>query len=116
MSYLHSLVTLCPASVRQDLLDLGTAYGVDAGMVVELSPTGSAPATHYGSHAWASAGFVAIVTGQVQHVPDGYTQEQVDAILGQCLFSVDKDGLTNRAHFDAVLTDQGLQHIQVELP
>lgn len=121
MSYPHSLVVICPAAVRDNLLALGDAVGVAGGMDVELSTSGSAPPTHYGSHSWAGPEFVAMMTGQAypDPLPEGVTTEQIDSILGACTVSVDpvvdEQVLAAREHFDHVLTLQGLQTITSEI-
>lgn len=113
----QSLVSICPAATRSDLLALGDAYGVAGGMSVELSATGNAPATHYGSHAWATPEFIAIVKQQVTVPVEGYTPEEVAAILSACTFSATQEpGPINRAHFDQAIAAMGLQTIQVDLP
>lgn len=113
----HSLVSICPAATRSDLLALGRAYGVEGGMSVELSATGTAPATHYGSHAWATPEFIAIVKQEATFPVEGYTPEEVAAILSACTFSDSQEpGPINRAHFEQVIGTMGLQTIQVDLP
>lgn len=117
MIFPHSMVTICPAAVRPSLLAMGQAVGVDAGMTVELSADGTAPATHYGSHAWARADFVALMTGQAlpDPMPDGVTEQDIINLLSVITVSVDPvvDGttLTKRTHFDYVASSLGVQVI-----
>ena len=123
MSYPHSLVVITTDANKQDLLDLGAAYGVDGGMSVPLSADGTDPATHWGSHSWAGPEFVAIMTKQVTVEVEGYDEAAINAILDLCIVSVDKvvdagleteRKLKNREHFDAVLADESLAIIVPE--
>ena len=118
-NYPHSLVVICPAAVRDQLIAVGQPLGVYSNMAVELSADGSAPATHYGSHAWAGVEFVAIMTGQVVPEIEGVSEAEINALLGAITVSVDpvvdEQLLTKRAHFDYVIEQLGLQVLEAEI-
>lgn len=108
----HSLVTICPASIRDDLINLGRAYGVEGGMTVELSEDGNRPATHYGSHSWATPEFIAIVKQEVTVPIEGYTSEEVSELLSACTFtSSQSPNPINSEHFNNTISSLGLQKI-----
>lgn len=121
MSYPHSMVVVCPVANRDNLEALGQAVGVDGVLSVPLSATGSEPATHYSGHGWVSPEFAALMTGQAypDPMPDGITTEQIDAILGACVVSidpvVDEQVLTKREHFDHVIAGAGLSVVEPEM-
>lgn len=112
--YPHSLVTICPDANRDALLALGEAYGVSGGLDVPLSVTGVGPVTHWGARADASAVFVAILTKQIQVPVEGYTPEQVTAVLDAADYYVDTDGKSRSAHFAAVLAMTNLRVVEPE--
>lgn len=144
MSYNRSLVVVCPAAVRDAIIALGRGVGVEAGMDVEWSLDGSAPATHYSSHSWVQDAFAALmlrqfypgdtlnradhawlpddwVDGTVLYaMPDGATRVQIDAILDQCDVSVDAvdaDGrlLSPVEHTELVASRSGLRRVEIQI-
>lgn len=115
----HSLVVICPDALRDDLLAMGAALGVDGGMSVPLSSDGGEPVTHYGAHSWAGPEFVAIMTGQVTPEIAGVASEDIEAMLSLITVSVDpvvdEQTLTKRAHFEHVIDGLGLQRVEAQL-
>lgn len=88
MSY--SLVSIVPAAHHGALEALGRALGLTPGDTPEhgiaLSPTGVAPATHYGLRAWAATttrvAFEALKSGALTPpAVDGYTPAQIAAAI-----------------------------------
>lgn len=77
----HSIVVICAAADRAQLLAVGDAMGVAGGMDVLLSPTGQLPATHYGARSWATSTFVGIMTGTITPTIPGVTAQQIAAVL-----------------------------------
>jgi len=120
-TYPHSLVCIVPSALRDTVLAMGQALGVDGGLTVELSASGSGPATHYGAHSWAGVEFAAVMLGSVypDPLPEGVTEQDIDNILAAITVSVDpvvdEVTLTKRVHFDHVTQAAGLQVIQAAI-
>lgn len=116
----HSIVVICAASDRAQLLAVGNAMGVSGGMDVALSANGQAPATHYGARSWATPVFTGIMTGTIQPTIPGVTAEQIAAVLATAIVDVVADaatqpGFSARAHFLGVCAAMGLQRIDVAI-
>ena len=110
-TYPHSLVVIAPAAMVPAASAMAAALGLAAGFAVPLSASGADPATHYGLHSWVAATFKAYMTGE--QVPDlqGYTADDIAALLGQLTVSVDAGGQTGKPHFEAVTGGLGLSVI-----
>lgn len=103
---LLSCVLILPAGLRDAGNALGDAMGWGPdNYSVALSPSGDAPATHYGLHAWVAQAFLDTLDAGV--LPDGldFPQADFDAVMAELVVSVRNvmDG-----HFDGVCADQGL--------
>lgn len=72
---------------------------------VPLSPDGSEPATHFGMSLPASQEFLDMMANP--------TPEQAE-ILALMVTDTNSDGLSPREHFDAVLSNEGLQQVEIE--
>lgn len=133
--FTYSLVGIAPASSRDDANRLSCALGHDVlpgnTFSVPLSPTGEAPATHYGYVTVCTATFVEQLAGTAQgQWPDGIdfegaglTQERATEVLGTLVndlspdpFDAEKPILTGRAHFEALIAAQGLQVVVPDEP
>jgi hypothetical protein len=103
----QSLVLIIPADLRDDANALGVALGMGSdNYSVPLSADGSAPATYYGLHAWASDEFIAMLdSGQLPPDVD-FPQDEFDAIMAASIQSVQSDPA---GHFNAVIAANGLE-------
>ena len=110
-TYPHSLVVIAPAAMVPAASAMAAALGLAAGFAVPLSASGADPATHYGLHSWVAATFKDYMTGA--QVPDlqGYTADDIAALLAQLIVSVDAAGQTGKPHFEAVTGGLGLSVI-----
>lgn len=111
MSYHNSLVLIVPAAMRDAVLQIGRALGYEGGFTVELSANGSAPATHYGSHAWTRDAFRDLITG-TWPTPDGIDPVVIAAAKAALHVSVQTPCADPLAHFNATLSDRGLQRVE----
>lgn len=113
----HSLVVICPAADRDQVLAVAEAMGVAAGLDVPLSATGNEPATHYAARAWATPVFVGFMTGAMTPTMAGVTAEQIKAALANVV--VDEvaapPGFSARDHFLSVCQSVGLQRIMTPI-
>jgi hypothetical protein len=73
-----------------------------------LSPTGNAPATHYGLHAWATTETATAWTEAETVGP--LTPEQTTAMRAMLIISPSEE-VTAGDHFAAVLADHDLQRV-----
>lgn len=99
-----SAVLIIPA----DHLKAANAFGAESGwgdgcFSVALSPTGNAPATHYGCRADVSQSFVAMVAKPPPEL------EWLAAVL-----DADFSELPGGEHWPAVLADRGLQPVDAD--
>ncbi len=141
MTQLHSLVTIVPAASKDDARAFIKALDdYEIGLGVPLSANGQEPATHYGSHAWVTPEHATKVSGEksprlskryrqeeidkmrnpeISRERDprgrGYARKQINDVRGKMIGSLDRNGLTAKAHFEAVLQVQELQIIAVKL-
>jgi enamine deaminase RidA (YjgF/YER057c/UK114 family) len=111
MTFHNSIAFIVTAAQREAVLTIGRALGYEGGLVVQLSASGSAPATHYGAHAWAADEFVALITGDWP-VPDGVPAETVAAAKAALTVSVQTPCESPLAHFEAVCASAGLVRIE----
>lgn len=110
MSYTHSLVLVCPAEYVTTVAAVSEVLGHSPDeFSVPLSGDGTEPATHYGLHTWALPA-TAYAWTTAEEVPP-LTPEQIAWLRSTLIMSARTD-LTARAHFDAVLTANGLQVIE----
>ena len=76
---------------------------------VPLSPTGEAPVTHYGLHAWAEQSFVDLMEGASAGVipqVEGLTKTKVVEVLQALVTSI---RTTSDGHWASVLDTEGLK-------
>jgi len=111
VSYHNSLVLIVPAAMRDAVLQIGRALGYEGGFTVELSADGSAPATHYGAHAWAADDFKALITG-TWPTPDGIDPAVIAAAQAALHVSVQTPCTDPLGHFNATLAALGLQKVE----
>jgi hypothetical protein len=111
-----SLVMITPASRLADANSIGGAF--DWGLNnfdVPLSPTGAEPATHYGTHTWACAQFVADLdaaqAGSLDPLPPGVDALALQALVSTIVRSVRPLDTDPPTHFAEVLAAHGLQRI-----
>lgn len=110
MSYTHSLVMICPAEHAAAVSAVSQTLGHSPNeFSVPLSADGSEPATHYGLHTWALP-TTAYAWTTAEEVPP-LAPEQIAWLRSTLIMSARTD-LTARAHFDAVMTANGLQVIE----
>lgn len=105
-----SMVVICTDADKPALLGMGNAIGVDGGMSVPLSVTGSGLATHWMAHAWVRPEFADIMTGRV--VPQGLDPQAVASMLCRCVVSAIPDCTDVYGHAETVRVGAGLQIIE----
>lgn len=116
-----SVSLVVPASDQADANRLAAALGWDVlpgnTFSFALSSDGTAPATHFGCHAWAGPGFVSTIqNAQGGALPEidwsayGLTAERVTALLSAMQSSIQ----TGSVGFWALLSDGDLQTVQAE--
>lgn len=113
---IYSTVLVLP----KDQKDAGNAVAVALGhdvapgntYSVALSPSGSAPATHYGCHTWARPEFIA----QLQAAEQGSAPEipgvDMPTLMSVLVKSVMPEGANPVQHFMDVLKANGLTRIE----
>ena len=113
-----SAVLIAPAALRAAANALAGAmdWGADC-YSIPLSPTGAAPATHWGLRTWASEGFEAVVDaagrGELPNEIAGtFDPAQVAALVGALTVDIRADVTDPAAHFEAVLESAGLMRIE----
>lgn len=119
---MKSLVLIVPETHKSVAEAVSTALGHqapgDQTYIVGLSAEGTAPATHFGCHAWATDQFIATIAAcQAQtSLPSvdwglvGTTEQDVFAMCAALIVSVREDG-QHHGHFNAVLAASGLQKV-----
>lgn len=116
----HSVVVIVPAAHHAAMAQLGQALGYGPNnFSVELSASGNAPATHFGTHTWAQPGgqfHQLVLAVQAGVTPPGL--EPFSAALSETetrLVENSQDALTN---WNAALTERGLKKVLTgsELP
>lgn len=127
-AFQYSVVLIIPAAQRMDANLVACALGHDVPpgqtFSVPLSENGADPATHYGCHTWAQQALIDLLMdfAQTQSLPQdamweavGLSMETASATIAAMVPSVSTE-IVGAAHFEAVLTQLGLQNIQPELP
>jgi len=116
------LALILPAADRADGNALACALGHDvplgATFGVPLSPSGSEPATHYGTHTWVLPAFIDLLSGAaLGTLPDidwpafGLTEARVRELVAALVTSSVDDDADTIAHFDATAASVGLARI-----
>ncbi len=126
----HSVVLICPVALLSDGNKLAWAldWQFEPGKTewlntfnIPLSATGLAPATHYGTHTWAGAEFLQILSAAKQKIlpavdwaESGLTAAKVDAAVAAFITRV-VPGTTQaiaQANWDAALKENSLKRIE----
>jgi hypothetical protein len=116
---MHSLTLIVPEHHRETANRLACALGMDtlpgSTYGVALSATGSAPATHYATHAWATDDFLTRVAGALSGAPlgldlapFGITDADVAGILEDLVYAHAPD---DQPTFDATIAANNLKRI-----
>jgi hypothetical protein len=115
-----SCVLILPVLYREagNALAIALGHDVPPGNTysVSLSSDGGAPATHYGCHTWATAGFVdmikAAANGAFPQIP-GVSPEQIAGLMGALVYSTETEA-SPLEHFDSVIARHDLKTILAE--
>jgi hypothetical protein len=115
----RSLVMIVPAAARAQANALAISFRHaspgDDPFDVPLSPTGAEPATHYGTHTWASAQFVADLdaaqAGTLDPLPPGVDRAALQSLVTLIVRSVRPLDADPPTHFAEALAAHGLQRI-----
>ena len=111
MAYNQSLVAITPADFKSTAEELGLAMGHSGNeFTVPLSADGLT-VTHYGLHSWATIEAAQVWLGNAYPPVAGFNTDDVDAIRSQLIISV-QEGASPGAHFDNVLTSNGLERFE----
>ena len=105
--YNISLIALTPVSFKPTAEALGQAMGHGGNEFTVPVYTGNSH-THYALEAKVTPSTAAIWAGEAYPSVDGFTTEQIDAIRGQLIISLE-EGADPLAHFYEVLSANGLQ-------
>lgn len=107
-----SCVLIVPADARGKAKALASAMGWGPeNYAVPLSPTGSAPATHYGLHAWVEPEFVDILSKSRSGIMPaalttaGFAKKNFDDVISNLTVSI-RASLSG--HFNEVIAGLGL--------
>jgi CRISPR/Cas system type I-B associated protein Csh2 (Cas7 group RAMP superfamily) len=119
-----SAVLIIPAELqaRANLVSVAMGHDTHPGNTysLPLSATGSEPATHYGTHTWATPQFVGII-GHVANKGDlppapwdkaGLTEQDVRDVVQALIMTTREDVEQASAHWHATLAANGLQQIR----
>lgn len=110
---------ILPAALREPGDALSVAFGhADPGVstfVAPLSADGQEPATHFATHTWASAQFIADLdaaqAATFAPLPPGVNAQELAALITAMTRSARPGEQTPSAHFEAVLAAHGLQRV-----
>lgn len=113
---IYSTVLILPEDKRQDGNAVAIALGQDVPpgntYSVALSPSGLAPATHFGCHVWARPAFIS----QMQDAENGQSPDipgvDMAALMLSLIKSVRPESANPLDHFNEVLASNGLQRIE----
>lgn len=120
---MKSLVVAVPADLQHKANAVAVALGHDVPpgntYSVPISPTGEAPATHFGCHTWATDEFVeAINAGKTGlSLPPapwdlvGLTEADVYEVCAASVMSVEDNNAVPLLHCETALAQNGLQRI-----
>lgn len=108
-----STVLILPDDLKDEGNRMGDAMGWGPeNFSVALSSDGSAPATHWGLHAWASDDFPAYLASETlppELEKAGFTQKEWDAIRAAIIQSYWSDYI---GHFDTVCAENNFQVVE----
>lgn len=121
--WLHSIVMIIPAELRDKANRLACALGHDADpgrtFSVALSGDGGSPASHYGCRTAAKQDFVDLVAdasvGSIPNLPwddYGLSAQDIDDVLAALVMDIRPAG-EMMGHFDEVVAGQGLSRVEV---
>jgi hypothetical protein len=121
-----SAVLIIPASLQRNANLVAVAMGHDVApgntYSLPLSADGKDPATHYGTHTWATGQFVGIIGhvaggGALPPAPwgaVGLTEQDVRDVVQALIMTTREDVEQASAHWHATLAANGLQQIRQE--
>lgn len=110
--YSISLIALTPVAFKATAEALGQAMGHGGNEFTVPVYTGDTH-THYALEAMTTRSTAAVWAGEAYPEVEGFTPEQIDAIRGQLIISL-QEGANPLTHFQEVLTTNGLQLPQSE--